>query len=113
MVHADQKIQAVLRLLEVEDFDALIMFVRPKQATLDLASALEAKGYKAAALNGHIAQNQRERVIDSLKDGRLDIVLARSVEHTSELQSLMRHTYAVFCLTIQVILLIMYTTTDT
>ncbi|KPX21201.1 ATP-dependent RNA helicase, DEAD box family protein, partial [Pseudomonas syringae pv. delphinii] len=70
---------AVLSLLEVEDFDALIMFVRTKQATLDLASALEAKGYKAAALNGDIAQNQRERVIESLKDGRLDIVVATDV----------------------------------
>jgi len=79
MVHADQKIQAVLRLLEVEDFDALIAFVRTKQATLDLAAALEAKGYKAAALNGDIAQNQRERVIESLKDGRLDIVVATDV----------------------------------
>ena len=79
MVHADQKIAAVLRLLEVEDFDALIAFVRTKQATLDLAAALEAKGYKAAALNGDIAQNQRERVIESLKDGRLDIVVATDV----------------------------------
>ena len=79
MVHADQKTQAVLRLLEVEEFDALIAFVRTKQATLDLASALEAKGYKAAALNGDIAQNQRERVIESLKDGRLDIVVATDV----------------------------------
>jgi ATP-dependent RNA helicase DeaD len=79
MIHADQKIHAVLRLLEVEEFDALIAFVRTKQATLDLAAALEAKGYKAAALNGDIAQNQRERVIDSLKDGRLDIVVATDV----------------------------------
>ncbi len=79
MVHADQKIPAVLRLLEVEEFDALIAFVRTKQATLDLAAALEAKGYKAAALNGDIAQNQRERVIDSLKDGRLDNVVATDV----------------------------------
>ncbi|MDH4565141.1 DEAD/DEAH box helicase [Pseudomonas sp. BN414] len=79
MVHADQKTPAVLRLLEVEEFDALIAFVRTKQATLDLASALEAKGYKAAALNGDIAQNQRERVIESLKDGRLDIVVATDV----------------------------------
>ena len=79
MVHADQKVSAVLRLLEVEEFDALIAFVRTKQATLDLASALEAKGYKAAALNGDIAQNQRERVIESLKDGRLDIVVATDV----------------------------------
>ena len=79
MVHADQKVAAVCRLLEVEDFDALIAFVRTKQATLDLASALETKGYKAAALNGDIAQNQRERVIESLKDGRLDIVVATDV----------------------------------
>ncbi len=79
MIHADQKINAVTRLLEVEDFDALIAFVRTKQATLDLAGALEAKGYKAAALNGDIAQNQRERVIESLKDGRLDIVVATDV----------------------------------
>ena len=79
MIHADQKTNAVLRLLEVEEFDALIAFVRTKQATLDLASALEAKGYKAAALNGDIAQNQRERVIESLKDGRLDIVVATDV----------------------------------
>ncbi|MGH8354263.1 MAG: DEAD/DEAH box helicase, partial [Pseudomonas sp.] len=79
LVHADQKASAVLRLLEVEEFDALIAFVRTKQATLDLASALEAKGYKAAALNGDIAQNQRERVIESLKDGRLDIVVATDV----------------------------------
>ncbi|MDR8016032.1 DEAD/DEAH box helicase [Ectopseudomonas guguanensis] len=79
MIHADQKTNAVLRLLEVEDFDALIAFVRTKQATLDLASALEAKGFKAAALNGDIAQNQRERVIESLKDGRLDIVVATDV----------------------------------
>ena len=79
MIHAYQKTNAVLRLLEVEDFDALIALVRTKQATLDLASALEAKGYKAAALNGDIAQNQRERVIESLKDGRLDIVVATDV----------------------------------
>ncbi len=79
LIHADQKVNAVLRLLEVEEFDALIAFVRTKQATLDLASALEAKGYKAAALNGDIAQNQRERVIESLKDGRLDIVVATDV----------------------------------
>ena len=79
MVHADQKISAVLRLLEVEDFDALIAFVRTKQQTLDLASALQERGYKVAALNGDIAQNHREQVIDSLKDGRLDIVIATDV----------------------------------
>lgn len=79
MVHPEQKNAAVLRLLEVEDFDALIAFVRTKQATLDLATELEIKGYRVAALNGDIAQNQRERVIESLKDGRLDIVVATDV----------------------------------
>ncbi|MCL4128044.1 UNVERIFIED_CONTAM: hypothetical protein GTU68_029909 [Idotea baltica] len=79
LVRADEKNSAVARLLEVEEFDALIAFVRTKQATLDLASILEAKGYKVAALNGDIAQNQREKVITSLKNGRLDIVVATDV----------------------------------
>lgn len=79
MVHADQKNSAVLRLLEIEDFDALIAFVRTKQQTLDLASVLQERGYKVAALNGDIAQNHREQVIDSLKDGRIDIVIATDV----------------------------------
>jgi len=78
-VHNEQKTFAVLRLLEVENFDALIAFVRTKQATLDLAAELEIAGYKAAALNGDIAQNQREKVIDSIKDGRIDIVVATDV----------------------------------
>ncbi len=79
MVHADQKQAAVLRLLEVEQFDALIGFVRTKQATLDIAEMLERNGYRAAALNGDIAQAQRERVVESLKNGVLDIVIATDV----------------------------------
>ncbi len=79
MVHNDQKNNVVLRLLEVEDFDALIGFVRTKQQTLELASILQEEGYKVAALNGDIAQNHREQVIESLKDGRLDIVIATDV----------------------------------
>lgn len=79
MVHPEQKTAAVLRLLEVEDFDALIAFVRTKQATLDLAADLEIQGYRAAALNGDIAQNQREKVIESIKDGRIDIIVATDV----------------------------------
>src|SRR5690554_3310016 len=79
MVHNDQKTNAVLRLLETEDFDALIAFVRTKQQTLDLADSLQSRGYKVAALNGDIAQNHREQVIESLKNGRLDIVVATDV----------------------------------
>ena len=79
MVHADQKPASVLRLLEVEQFDALIAFVRTKQATLDIAELLERSGYRASALNGDMPQAQRERVIESLKDGSLDIVVATDV----------------------------------
>ncbi|KTT47326.1 RNA helicase [Pseudomonas oryzihabitans] len=79
MVHADQKPASVLRLLEVENFDALIAFVRTKQATLDLAELLERQGYRVSALNGDMPQAQREKVIESLKDGSLDIVVATDV----------------------------------
>jgi len=78
-VRESQKAFTVLRLLEVEEFDAVIAFVRTKQATLDLAAELEKAGYKVAALNGDIAQNQREKVIESIKDGRIDIVVATDV----------------------------------
>ena len=79
MVHADQKPASVLRLLEVEQFDALIAFVRTKQATIDIAEMLERNGYRASALNGDMPQALRERVIESLKDGTLDIVVATDV----------------------------------
>jgi ATP-dependent RNA helicase DeaD len=79
MVHADQKPASVLRLLEVENFDALIAFVRTKQATLDMAELLERQGYRVSALNGDMPQAQREKVIESLKDGSLDIVVATDV----------------------------------
>ncbi|TWI51004.1 ATP-dependent RNA helicase DeaD [Pseudomonas duriflava] len=79
MVHADQKPASVLRLLEVENFDALIAFVRTKQATLDIAELLERQGYRVSALNGDMPQAQREKVIESLKDGSLDIVVATDV----------------------------------
>lgn len=78
-VHADQKPAVVLRLLEVERFDALIGFVRTKQATVDMAELLVKNGYRAAALNGDIPQAQREQVVDKLRDGSLDIVIATDV----------------------------------
>ena len=79
LVHPKYKTEVVLRLLEVEPFDGVIAFVRTRQATLELAQAVDAKGYKVAALNGDVPQNQRERIVDSLKDGRLDIVVATDV----------------------------------
>ncbi len=74
-----QKLDAMTRLLEVSDFDAALVFVRTKNATLELAEKLEARGYSTEALNGDIAQKTRERTIDRLKKGRIDIVIATDV----------------------------------
>ena len=76
--HRD-KLDALTRVLEVEDFDAMIMFVRTKQATEELAERLRARGFSAAPINGDIPQNLRERTIDQLKDGRIDILVATDV----------------------------------
>ena len=73
------KLDALTRILEAEEFDAMIIFVRTKNATVELADKLEARGYAAAALNGDIAQNQRERTVNGLKKGKLDIVVATDV----------------------------------
>jgi ATP-dependent RNA helicase DeaD len=73
------KLDAITRILEVETFDAMIIFVRTKTTTVELAEKLEARGYSAAALNGDIAQNVRERTIDKLKNGQIDILVATDV----------------------------------
>ena len=74
------KLDALTRILEVEeDFDAAIIFVRTKTATVELADKLSARGYAAAALNGGLNQQMRERVIEQLKSGALDIVIATDV----------------------------------
>jgi len=78
--HGGQKIEALTRILEVEaDFDAALVFVRTKTATVELADKLEARGYAAAALNGDMTQGLREQVIERLKSGSLDIVVATDV----------------------------------
>ena len=79
MVQHRDKLDALTRVLEVEDFDAMIMFVRTKQATEELAERLRARGFSAAPINGDIPQNLRERTIESLKDGRTDILVATDV----------------------------------
>ena len=74
------KLDALTRILEVEeDFDAAIIFVRTKTATVELAEKLEARGYAAACLNGDMTQQLRERVIEQLKNKTLDIVVATDV----------------------------------
>ncbi|GLS26923.1 DEAD/DEAH box helicase [Marinibactrum halimedae] len=79
LVSPNRKIDALTRILEVEDFDGVIMFVRTKTATVDLAQRLEARGYASAALNGDINQKQREITIEQLKSGKIDIVVATDV----------------------------------
>ena len=79
MVAGLHKLDALTRILEVEEFDGIIVFVRTRIATTELAEKLNARGYAAAALNGDIAQAQREKTVDGLKKGRLDILVATDV----------------------------------
>ncbi|AOM41516.1 DEAD/DEAH family ATP-dependent RNA helicase [Xenorhabdus hominickii] len=78
-VHGMRKNEALVRFLEAEDFDAAIIFVRTKNATLEVAEALEHNGYNSAALNGDMNQALREQTLERLKDGRLDILIATDV----------------------------------
>ncbi|HFD12814.1 MAG TPA: DEAD/DEAH box helicase [Crenotrichaceae bacterium] len=73
------KLDALTRILEAETFDAIIIFVRTKTVTLELAEKLNARGYAVAALNGDIPQKQRERTIEQLKNKKLDILVATDV----------------------------------
>lgn len=79
LVSGLHKLDALTRILEVEPFDALLMFVRTKTTTTELAERLEARGYAAAALNGDMAQKQREQMVERLKRGSLDILVATDV----------------------------------
>jgi len=74
-----QKLDALTRLLETERFEAMLVFVRTKRATAELAERLEARGFAAEALNGDVPQRQRERLVEALKSGRLDILVATDV----------------------------------
>ena len=60
------KLDALTRILEVEDFDGMIIFVRTKNATVELAEKLEARGYSAAAINGDMNQALREKTIERM-----------------------------------------------
>ena len=73
------KLDALTRILEAETFDAILIFVRTKVSTLELADKLSARGFAASALNGDIAQKTREMTVDKLKKGKLDILVATDV----------------------------------
>ena len=74
-----QKLEALTRILEAEPFDGMIIFARTKLGTEELASKLQARGFAAAAINGDLAQAQRERTIEQLKNGKIDILVATDV----------------------------------
>lgn len=79
MVKNEHKIEALARVLEGEDFDGVLIFVRTKQNTTEVAEKLESRGFNVAPLNGDLAQSMRERTINRLKMGKLDIVVATDV----------------------------------
>lgn len=73
------KLDALTRILEAEEVDGVIIFVRTKSITTELAEKLESRGFLAAPLNGDIPQKQRERTVDRLKAGHVNIVIATDV----------------------------------
>ena len=79
LVSGMHKLDALTRILEVEPFDAMLVFARTKQSTAELAERLEARGFSAAALNGDIQQSMRERTVAALKAGKIDILVATDV----------------------------------
>lgn len=79
IVSYPQKVDALTRILEVENFEGMIVFVRTKSETELLAERLRARGFNSAALNGDVPQNARERTVNQLKDGTLDILVATDV----------------------------------
>lgn len=79
LVSYPRKMDALTRLLETEQGDAMIVFVRTKQATEEVAEKLRARGFAASAINGDIPQAVRERTITQLKDGTIDILVATDV----------------------------------
>jgi len=78
-VHGPHKLEALARILEAEDYDGMIVFVRTKIATAEVAEKLEARGFAAAALSGDVSQALREKTVDRLKKGTLDILVATDV----------------------------------
>ncbi|MFZ6815061.1 DEAD/DEAH box helicase [Undibacterium sp. Rencai35W] len=79
LVSGMHKLDALTRILEAETFDGMIIFSRTKLGTEELASKLEARGFSVAAINGDVQQQQRERTIQQLKDGKIDILVATDV----------------------------------
>src|SRR3546814_19298000 len=76
MVSGVNKLDALTRILEAEPYDGMLIFSRTKLGTQELAEKLAARGLSAAAIPGDVEQKQREKMVQSLKDGRIDILVA-------------------------------------
>lgn len=79
VVQNNRKLDALTRILEADGLEAAIVFVRTKNATMELAQKLEARGFASAAINGDLNQKQREATIENLRKGRIDILVATDV----------------------------------
>ena len=79
MVSGINKLDALTRIMEAEPFEAMIIFARTKLGTEELAEKLAARGFAAAAINGDVEQKTRERTIQRLKDGQIDVLVATDV----------------------------------
>ena len=79
LVSGLHKLDALTRILEAETFDAMLVFVRTRTATVEVADKLSARGFTAAAMNGDMPQKQREQMVDKLKRGQIDILVATDV----------------------------------
>ncbi len=79
MMRSNQKFDVLSRILEADNYNGTIIFVRTKTATGEIAERLEAQGHSVAALNGDLSQQIRERTIERLKQGKLDIIVATDV----------------------------------
>ena len=79
IVRGTNKLDAITRILESEDSEGVIVFVRTKNATVELSDRLAARGFRSEALNGDIPQANREKVIDRLRAGKLDLLIATDV----------------------------------
>ncbi len=79
IVSGTNKLDALTRILEVEDFDAILIFVRTRSSTTELADRLSARGYTATALNGDMPQKLREQTVNQLKAKQIDILVATDV----------------------------------
>ena len=78
-VRPHEKRNMLIRLLEIESFDAMLVFSRTKNATMEIAEGLQGRGYAAEPLNGDMPQNLREKTVDRLKRGKINVLVATDV----------------------------------